>query len=59
VRLVAGPRFGLDGAFERYLRLPFTQPEPVLLDAAGRLAAAYRAVVDRSAGAGARLDPVT
>lgn len=24
--LVSGPRFGLDGSFERYLRLPFTQP---------------------------------
>ena len=48
VRLAAGPRFGVDGAFERFLRLPYTQPEPVLLDAAERLAAAYRSVTDRS-----------
>ena len=45
VRLVAGPRFGLDGAFERFLRLPYTQPEPVLLEAVVRLADAYAAAV--------------
>ena len=26
IRLAAGPRFGVGGAFERYLRLPFTLP---------------------------------
>jgi DNA-binding transcriptional MocR family regulator len=50
LRLVAGPRFGVDRAFERYLRLPYTQPEPVLLDAVDRLAAAYRAVAERPHG---------
>jgi DNA-binding transcriptional MocR family regulator len=30
VLLAAGPRFGLDGAFERYLRLPYTL-DPALL----------------------------
>jgi DNA-binding transcriptional MocR family regulator len=44
LRLAAGPRFGVDGAFERYLRLPFSLPAPVLEDAASRLAVAWRAV---------------
>jgi DNA-binding transcriptional MocR family regulator len=44
LRLAAGPRFGVDGAFERFLRLPFSLPEPVLEDAAARLAVAWRAV---------------
>ena len=44
LRLAAGPRFGVDGAFERFLRLPFSLPEPVLEDAAARLALAWRAV---------------
>ena len=47
VRLAAGPRFGLDGTPERFLRLPFTQP-PELLDAAAVRLAAARA---RIAGA--------
>jgi DNA-binding transcriptional MocR family regulator len=46
LRLAAGPRFGVDGAFERRVRLPFTYPVDVLVDAAGRLAAAYRSVTD-------------
>lgn len=33
IRLAAGPRFGIGGAFERYLRLPFTLP-PNKLEAA-------------------------
>ncbi len=48
IRLAAGPRFGVDGAFERRLRLPFTYPVPVLTEATERLAAAYRAVADTS-----------
>ena len=44
LRLAAGPRFGVDGAFERFVRLPFSLPEPVLQDAAARLAVAWRAV---------------
>jgi DNA-binding transcriptional MocR family regulator len=46
LRLAAGPRFGVDGAFERFVRLPFSLPEPVLEDAASRLAVAWRAVSD-------------
>jgi len=55
VRLAAGPRFGLDGAFERRLRLPFNLPEPVLAEAVERLAVAWRAVAgeDRAPGAAA------
>ena len=30
VRIAAGPRFGVNGAFERFLRLPFTLPEAQL-----------------------------
>ena len=30
VRVAAGPRFGVSGAFERFLRLPFTLPEDQL-----------------------------
>jgi DNA-binding transcriptional MocR family regulator len=44
VRLAAGPRFGVDGAFERFLRLPFALPEPQLIDAVERIAIAWRAV---------------
>jgi DNA-binding transcriptional MocR family regulator len=41
VLLAAGPRFGLDGAFERYLRLPFTLRRDRMDAALQRLAAAY------------------
>lgn len=30
VQVGAGPRFSVDGAFERYLRLPFCYPEPLI-----------------------------
>ncbi|MFC8849068.1 MULTISPECIES: PLP-dependent aminotransferase family protein [unclassified Micromonospora] len=39
VRLAPGPRFGLDGTLERFLRLPFTLPATDLAEAVGRLAA--------------------
>jgi DNA-binding transcriptional MocR family regulator len=41
VLLAAGPRFGLDGAFERFLRLPFTLQPDRTDEAMGRLAAAW------------------
>lgn len=41
VRVVAGPRFGVDGAFERFLRLPYTRPAEELEDAVVRLARAW------------------
>lgn len=37
----AGPRFGVDGAFERFVRLPFTRPVDELTVAVQRLAAAW------------------
>jgi DNA-binding transcriptional MocR family regulator len=40
VRLAPGPSFGVAGTMERYLRLPFTLPEPDLAEAVRRLAAA-------------------
>ncbi len=49
VHLAAGPRFGLDGTLERFVRLPFTMPEPDLREAVVRLAAA-NADLDGSAG---------
>ena len=44
LRVAAGPRFGVDGAFERFLRLPYSLPVSVLEDAVTRLAIAWRAV---------------
>ncbi|GAA2436153.1 PLP-dependent aminotransferase family protein [Streptomyces macrosporus] len=52
VRVPSGPRFGVDGAFEGYVRLPFTVSGPVADEAAARLAGAARLVATgRSAGA--------
>ncbi|MBH0244959.1 hypothetical protein I3W98_22080, partial [Streptomyces cavourensis] len=52
VRVPSGPRFGVDGAFEGYVRLPFTVGGPVAEEAAVRLAAAVE-LVRSGAGAGA------
>jgi DNA-binding transcriptional MocR family regulator len=51
LRLASGPRFGVDGAFERFLRLPFSLPEPVLEEAAARLAVAWRSVSEATSPA--------
>ncbi|MEJ7925981.1 PLP-dependent aminotransferase family protein [Sphingobium sp. AN641] len=40
VRIAPGPRFGVNGAFERFVRLPFTLPEEQLALGVERLAAA-------------------
>ncbi|WP_020521262.1 MocR-like transcription factor YczR [Catelliglobosispora koreensis] len=40
VRLAPGPRFGVDGTLERFLRLPFTQTIPELQDGIARIASA-------------------
>ncbi len=56
VRIAAGPRFGLDGAFERFLRIPYTLTEAQLVDAVERLAIAWLSVVsDGTRAAPARL----
>jgi DNA-binding transcriptional MocR family regulator len=52
VRLAAGPRFGVDGAFERFMRLPFTHAPDVLDDVVDRLSLAWSRL--RPAPAGAR-----
>jgi DNA-binding transcriptional MocR family regulator len=44
VRVPSGPRFGVDGAFEGFVRLPFTVGGPVADEAATRLAAAAHLV---------------
>ncbi|MEU7753986.1 PLP-dependent aminotransferase family protein [Micromonospora sp. NPDC049101] len=49
VRLAPGPRFGLDGTLERFLRLPFTLPAADLVEAVGRIAA-VRYDLDRTGG---------
>jgi DNA-binding transcriptional MocR family regulator len=40
VRLAPGPRFGVDGTLERFLRLPFTLPPADLIEAMRRIVAA-------------------
>jgi DNA-binding transcriptional MocR family regulator len=42
--LAAGPRFGIDGAFERFLRLPFSYPTAELDRAVDALELAWRRV---------------
>ena len=43
----AGPRFGLDGAFERFVRLPFCHPAEVTLPALDLLQRAWHRVASR------------
>jgi len=57
VRLGAGPRFGVDGAFERFVRIPYSLPESVLVDVVSRLALAWRGVT--SSGATVADSPVS
>ncbi|GHF38012.1 GntR family transcriptional regulator [Streptomyces mashuensis] len=51
VRVPSGPRFGVDGAFEGYVRLPFTVAPPVAEEAASRLAEAARLVASGATAA--------
>jgi len=44
VRVTPGPRFGLDGTHDRFLRVPYCLPEPDLDAAVARLAIAAAAV---------------
>jgi DNA-binding transcriptional MocR family regulator len=55
LHLAAGPRFGTGGAFEGFVRVPYTHPVDVLDDAVARLAAAWETL---DAGAPAMLSPV-
>jgi DNA-binding transcriptional MocR family regulator len=52
VRVPSGPRFGVDGAFEGYVRLPFTVGGAVADEAAARLAAAAQLVRDGQGAGG-------
>ncbi|MET8799310.1 PLP-dependent aminotransferase family protein [Nocardia sp. NPDC004568] len=56
VLLAAGPRFGVQGAFERFLRLPYTSPEPELRRAVSAIATAYATLGPQ---AGDSLQPLT
>ncbi len=51
VAVTAGPRFGVNGAFEHFLRLPYVHEPDRLRQAVTGLAAAYRAVTAGSNGA--------
>ncbi|WP_199547959.1 PLP-dependent aminotransferase family protein [Streptomyces sp. N35] len=53
VRVPSGPRFGVDGAFEGFVRLPFTVGGALADEAAVRLAAAAR-LVEGGAGGSAQ-----
>lgn len=45
----AGPRFGVDGTLERFIRVPYTQPEERLREAIAVLAQAWHSVTGISA----------
>ncbi|MFF1413533.1 PLP-dependent aminotransferase family protein [Streptomyces sp. NPDC058289] len=50
VTIAAGPQFGVGGAFERHVRLPYTLPPARLIEAVRRLAAAHRALTAGGSG---------
>ncbi|MEV5571857.1 PLP-dependent aminotransferase family protein [Spirillospora sp. NPDC052269] len=50
VTIAAGPRFGIGGAFERHVRLPYTLPSAQLAEAVRRLARARLALVQGATG---------
>jgi DNA-binding transcriptional MocR family regulator len=47
--LPSGPRFGVDGSLERFVRIPYTLPEDQLAEAVDLLARAWRAVTGTTA----------
>jgi DNA-binding transcriptional MocR family regulator len=53
LRVAPGPRFGLDGMLERFLRIPYSLPPGDLVQAVERLAAAEEDVVSQTVDAGA------
>jgi DNA-binding transcriptional MocR family regulator len=44
VRIGAGPRFGVDGSFERFLRVPYALPDDMLRVGVERLSRAWNAI---------------
>lgn len=55
VHPAAGPVFGADGTLEHYLRLAYTRPPEVMVDAVERLAAAYAEILAHPAQPRGRL----
>jgi DNA-binding transcriptional MocR family regulator len=49
VRLVAGPRFAVDAAFERFVRLPYSLPPDLLVEAVERIVPAWAAATGHAA----------
>ncbi|MGD9618585.1 MAG: PLP-dependent aminotransferase family protein [Mycolicibacterium sp.] len=49
LELPAGPRFGVDGTLERFVRIPYALPEQQLGDAVNLLARAWRSVTGSAA----------
>ncbi|MFI9273880.1 PLP-dependent aminotransferase family protein [Kitasatospora sp. NPDC052896] len=58
LRIAAGARFGVDGAFEGYVRIPFTVPGPAAGTAVDRLAATAAAIRAGYRGGPAALPPL-
>lgn len=52
VRLAPGSRFGIGGAFERFVRLPYALPKPLLSDVVDRLVQAWSQVAARGSRLG-------
>lgn len=50
VEIPAGPRFGVDGTLERYIRVPYTLPEAELPHAVEMLARAWRSITGAGSG---------
>jgi len=49
LELPAGPRFGVDGTLERFIRVPYALPEDQLAEAIGLLARAWHSVTGSAA----------
>ena len=49
LELPAGPRFGVDGTLERFVRIPYALPEDQLTEAVSLLARAWRSVTGSAA----------
>lgn len=58
VLLAPGPAFAPEGGLDRYVRLPFTQPPAVMVDAVERLAAAWAETLAAPDTAGRAPSPV-
>jgi DNA-binding transcriptional MocR family regulator len=45
-----GPRFGVDGTLERFIRVPYTLPDEQLTEAIELLARAWRSITGANTG---------